>query len=54
VFAGDPAGRAEVILFRDRVPPDAWRRLAVRLRHASGAGSSEAAVSGQVKRARFT
>jgi hypothetical protein len=38
-FASDRMGRAEVILFRDLVPSDAWRRLAVRLRHASGAGS---------------
>jgi len=37
-FAGKPAGRAELIVFRDRVPPDAWRHLAVRLRHALGAG----------------
>jgi hypothetical protein len=43
-FAGDRTGRAEVILFRDRVPPDAWRRLAVRLRHASAAGGASAAV----------
>jgi len=42
-FSGDPAGRAEVILFRDRVAPDAWRRLAVRLRHAPGPGSAPAA-----------
>ncbi|MBL8201948.1 MAG: hypothetical protein JNK40_13360 [Chromatiales bacterium] len=33
-FAGGEAQRTEVILFRDRVPPDAWRRLTVRLRHA--------------------
>lgn len=29
------AGRVDAILFRDRIPPDAWRRLAVRLRHAA-------------------
>lgn len=38
-FAGDRTDRAEVILFRDRVPPDAWRRLAVSLRHALRAGN---------------
>lgn len=27
------AERVDVILFRDQVPPDTWRRLAVRLRH---------------------
>lgn len=37
-FAGDQALRAEAILFRDRVPPDTWRRLAVRLRHAACSG----------------
>ncbi len=38
-FAGGPTQHAQVILFRDRLPPDTWRHLAVRLRHASGAGS---------------
>ena len=38
-FAGDRTDRAEVILFRDRVPPDAWRRLGVSLRHALRAGN---------------
>ncbi len=37
-FAGDPAQRAELILFRDRVSPDAWRHLAVRLRHTASPG----------------
>jgi hypothetical protein len=38
-FAGAQMERAEVILFRDRVPRDAWRHLAVRLRHAVCTGS---------------
>ena len=38
-FTGADATRANAILFRDRVPADAWRRLAVRLRHGHGEGS---------------
>ncbi|MEO7387147.1 MAG: hypothetical protein ABIX37_09450 [Gammaproteobacteria bacterium] len=33
-FAGEGSPRTEAILFRHRVSPEAWRRLAVRLRHA--------------------
>lgn len=32
-FAGDGGDPAEVIVFRHRMAPDTWRRLAVRLRH---------------------
>jgi len=32
-FTGSDDSRVAVILFRDRTPADAWRRLAVRLRH---------------------
>jgi hypothetical protein len=35
-FSCGGAGRVDALLFRDRVSPDAWRRLAVRLRHAVG------------------
>lgn len=38
-FAGADGTRANAILFHDRVPADAWRRLAVRLRHGHGEGS---------------
>lgn len=44
-FASEPAVRAELILFRDRVPPVAWRHLAVRLRHALRAGDGGPAVT---------
>jgi hypothetical protein len=33
-FVVDQTDRAGVILFRDRLSPDAWRRLAVSVRHA--------------------
>lgn len=32
-FSCGEGERVDLILFRDRVPPDSWRRLAVRLRH---------------------
>lgn len=36
VFAGEQAGDRQALLFRDRVPPDSWRRLAVCLRLGGG------------------
>lgn len=38
-FSCGGAERVDAILFRDRVPPDAWRRLAVRLRHVIRPGT---------------
>ena len=35
-FVGKEGQRRQAILFRDRLAPDVWRRLLVRLRHASG------------------
>jgi hypothetical protein len=35
VFIGEGGQRSEALLFRDLLPPDVWRRLQVRLRHAS-------------------
>ena len=35
-FVGKEGQRRHAILFRDRLAPDVWRRLLVRLRHASG------------------
>ena len=35
-FVGEDGRRAEALLFRDRLGPDVWRRLRVRLRHGSG------------------
>jgi hypothetical protein len=38
-FTCGGAGRVDTILFRDRVPADAWRRLAVHLRHGVHPGT---------------
>jgi len=37
-FVGKEGQRRQAILFRDRLAPDVWRRLLVRLRHGSGHG----------------
>jgi hypothetical protein len=37
-FVGKEGQRGQAILFRDRLAPDVWRRLLVRLRHGSGHG----------------
>jgi hypothetical protein len=34
-FIGEGGERGEALLFRDLLPPDVWRRLQVRLQHAS-------------------
>jgi hypothetical protein len=39
VFSCAGTGRVDAILFRDRIPPDTWRRLAVRLRHTVRPGA---------------
>ena len=35
-FVGRDGRRGQALLFRDRLAPDVWRRLQVRLRHGSG------------------
>ncbi len=44
-FSDGAGERVDLILFRDRVPPDSWRRLAVRLRHDLRRGTSPGAAA---------